>query len=76
MHVKSMGQRSRGWYGRTMGAPAPPAPLLGLIFHPGALAYVVILGMLVLGFDSTGSASAHDHDESREYSCCKTHMIL
>ena len=64
MHVKIMGQRSRGWYGRTMGAPAPPAPPLGLIFCPGALACLGILGMLVSGFYSLES----QHDRAG-YTC-------
>ena len=55
MHAKIRGERSRGWYGRTLGAPAPLAPPLGLIFHLGALACMGILGMLVSGFYSLES---------------------
>ena len=55
MHAKIGGQRSRGWCGRTMGEPAPPAPPLGLIFCPGALACMGILGMLVSDFYSLES---------------------
>ena len=41
----------------TCGAAAPPAPPLGLIFRPGALACMGILGMLVLDFYSLELAS-------------------
>ena len=50
-------QRSHGWCGRTQGAPAPPAPPLGLIFRLGAFACMGILEMLVSDFYSLGLAS-------------------
>ena len=57
IHARIEGQRSHGWCGSTMGAPAPPGPPPGLEFHQGACACMVILEMLVLDFYSLGSAS-------------------
>jgi hypothetical protein len=80
MHKKIGSQRSQGWCGRTMGAPAPPDAPPGLGFHLGAHAYVGILVMLVSNHDST--VSQHDRAKmhliklNQEYSNFKFHMIL
>jgi hypothetical protein len=58
MHENIGSQWSLGWYGRTMGAPAPPGAPPGLVFHLGTHAYVGILVMLVSDYDSI--VSQHD----------------
>ena len=80
MHEKIGGQWSQGWCSRTRGVPAPPAPPLGLRFHPGSFACMGILVMLVSDYDSIGSQrdrpKMHLIKLNQEYSYCKFHMIL